>query len=649
MILSSKDKSFLLLISAVLAIIWIIFSIFINISKNKSLQESPLNHLEQISSQADWLNVSKPLTIQDLQNKIVVLNFWHYACFSCLQTINQLNDLQEKYPGLAVISIHSAEFDTQQENKILTKALVRNNITHPVINDHQKTLANIFQIQQTPMLFLFNKDTKQVAKASTLSEISVLLQDAQKLLHKNRFSLNQQKLPILLTQDHLITNVLSYPAKIIQTNKLVINNKQISAFIIVNTAQNNIIISTLAGDVITKIGSGKRALQDGDLQNAAFNNPQGIIFNANNNTIFVADTGNHALRVIDLNNNQVKTIAGNSFVGEEIKKTKKAHEVSLFLPIDLAFFPDNHHLIFSNSGSSQILSYSLLDQTIQPLVQINTALKEAKSQPTAMNVFNNKLYLLDSANAVFYIIDKNQQFNLVPRSVATKLQNPRGFAIDDTGIYIANTFADSIIKLDLANYQEQEIIKKNKGDKLGKITQLNEPHSILLGIDSFYIADSGNNRIVNISRSSLDSKLFNIVPPLKLPKESFLEYLPNLQNIPSIQVAADTKININISAKQGWKINHSAPSFLSIIEISANNKANLVAFFNWNDLKNNQINFTPAGDDQQFFLQGKIYFCQDNDKPNITKDDLCYIKSYQQKIIAHKNSQNKTINIVVEK
>ena len=48
MILSSKDKSFLLLITAVLAIIWIIFSIFINITQNKNLQESPLNHLEKI-------------------------------------------------------------------------------------------------------------------------------------------------------------------------------------------------------------------------------------------------------------------------------------------------------------------------------------------------------------------------------------------------------------------------------------------------------------------------------------------------------------------------------------------------------------------------------------------------------------------------
>ena len=647
MILSKKDKSFLLLITSILAILWIIFSIFANISKNKSWQESPLNQLEKVNQINNWLNVSKSLTIKDLQNKIVILNFWHYACFSCLQTINQLNDLQEKYPGLAVISIHTAKFTTQQERKTLNKAIVRNNITHPIINDSAKTLVDIFQVQQTPTLILFDQNAKQIAKINTLNDIASFLQKTEKLLHSNRFSLNRQKLPILLEQDRLITNVLSYPTKIVQANKLSIDNKQISAFIIANSAQNNIIISTLAGDIIAKIGSGKKALQDGDLQNSAFNNPQGIIFNQNNNTIIVADTGNHALRLIDLNNNQVKTIAGNSFIGEEINETKKASEVSLFLPVDLAFFPDQNNIVFSNYGSAQILSYSLSEKTIQPLTTINNELKQQPNQPqpTALNVFNKKLYVLDSTNSTLYLADKNQQVSKIYNNTHNKLQNARGFAVDDTGIYIANTFANSLLKLDLTNYQEQELIKNNQGDNLGN--QLDEPHNILLGIDSFYLVDSGNNRIININRTSLASKLFNIVPPLKLPKESFLEYLPNLENIPSMQIASDTQIAIDISAKKGWKINQSAPSFLSVVEIAKDNKANLIAFFNWNDIKSNKISLNAVADNQKLFLQGKIYFCQDEDqKP---KDDLCYIKSYQQTITASNKSQNKQINILIEK
>ena len=651
MILSKKDKSFLLLITSILAILWIIFSIFANISKNKSWQESPLNQLEKVNQINNWLNVSKSLTIKDLQNKIVILNFWHYACFSCLQTINQLNDLQEKYPGLAVISIHTAKFTTQQERKTLNKAIVRNNITHPIINDSAKTLVDIFQVQQTPTLILFDQNAKQIAKINTLNDIASFLQKTEKLLHSNRFSLNRQKLPILLEQDRLITNVLSYPTKIVQANKLSIDNKQISAFIIANSAQNKIIISTLAGDIIAKIGSGKKALQDGDLQNSAFNNPQGIIFNQNNNTIIVADTNNHALRLIDLNNNQVKTIAGNSFIGEEINETKKANEVSLFSPVDLAFFPDQNNLIFSNSGSSQILSYSLSEKTIQPLTKINNELKKQlnQPQPTALNVFNKKLYVLDSANSALYLVDKNQQISKIYSNTHNKLQNARGFAVDDTGIYIANTFANSLLKLDSTNYQEQELIKNNQGDNLGNNTQLDEPHNILLGIDSFYLVDSGNNRIININRTSLASKLFNIVPPLKLPKESFLEYLPNLENIPSTQIASDTQIAIDISAKKGWKINQSAPSFLSVVEIAKENKANLIAFFNWNDIKSNKISLNAVADNQKLFLQGKIYFCQDEDQKNNPKDDLCYIKSYQQTITASNYSKKKQINILIEK
>jgi thiol-disulfide isomerase/thioredoxin len=647
MLLSKKDKSFLLLIIVILAILWIIFSIFLNITKNKNLQESPLNQLEKIKQNNDWLNVSQPINIKDLQNKIVVLNFWHYACFSCLQTITKLNDLQEKYPGLAVISIHTAKFNNQQENKTLYKAIARNNITHPVINDNKKILSNVFNIQQTPTLILFDKNAKQIAKASSQNEIINFLHKTEKSLHKNRFGLNQQKLPILLEQDRLITNVLSYPTKMIQVNKISFDNKQMSVLIIANSAQNNLIISTLAGDIIAKIGSGKKGFQDGDLQNSAFNNPQSMVFNHNNNTIIVADTNNHALRLIDLNNKQVKTILGNGFMGEDINQIQKAEEVSLFSPVDLAFFPDHSTLIFSNSGSSQILSYSLSNKTIQPLTYINNELKKQtlKPLPTSLNIFNNKLYLLDSANASIYVIDKNQQINKIYTNTNNKLQNPMGFAIDDTGIYIANTFLNSVVKLDLVNYQEQYLVKNNKGNNLGNNTQLDEPHNILLGIDSFYVTDSNNNRIVNINRSSLVSQLFNIIPPLKLPKESFLEYLPNLENIPSIHIASNNKIAIDISAKKGWKINQIAPSFLSVVEITKDDKANLLAFFNWNDIKKNQIKLNPINENQKLLLQGKIYFCQDSNQ----KDNLCYIKSYQQTLTTNNKSQNKQITILVGK
>lgn len=62
------------------------------------------------------------------------------------------------------------------------------------------------------------------------------------------------------------------------------------------------------------IGGKKVGFKDGSLENAEFNNPQGLVF-LNKNVLFVADTENHAIRKIDLLNNSVETVAGKCYLG----------------------------------------------------------------------------------------------------------------------------------------------------------------------------------------------------------------------------------------------------------------------------------------------------------------------------------------------
>lgn len=89
------------------------------------------------------------------------------------------------------------------------------------------------------------------------------------------------------------------------------------------------------------IGGKKLGFKDGSLENAEFNNPQGLVF-LNKNVLFVADTENHAIRKVDLLTNSVETVAGKCYLGPRNfiyiitttikkilrllkKKTKKCH------------------------------------------------------------------------------------------------------------------------------------------------------------------------------------------------------------------------------------------------------------------------------------------------------------------------------------
>ena len=64
----------------------------------------------------DWLNTDRPLTMSDLEGKIVLLDFWTYGCINCMHVLPDLKRLEQKYGDeLVVIGIHSAKFATEKE------------------------------------------------------------------------------------------------------------------------------------------------------------------------------------------------------------------------------------------------------------------------------------------------------------------------------------------------------------------------------------------------------------------------------------------------------------------------------------------------------------------------------------------------------
>ena len=92
-----------------------------------------------------WLN-SKPLTPEELQGKVVLVDFWTYSCINCLRTLPYLHAWYEKYRdhGLVIIGVHTPEFAFEKDVDNVQRAVRNLKIDYPVAVDSNYAIWSAF-------------------------------------------------------------------------------------------------------------------------------------------------------------------------------------------------------------------------------------------------------------------------------------------------------------------------------------------------------------------------------------------------------------------------------------------------------------------------------------------------------------------------
>src|SRR5262245_43627038 len=62
-----------------------------------------------------WIN-SEPLTLKSLHGRVVLIEFWTFACYNCRNTLPTVKkwDAQYRDKGLAIIGVHTPESDLER-------------------------------------------------------------------------------------------------------------------------------------------------------------------------------------------------------------------------------------------------------------------------------------------------------------------------------------------------------------------------------------------------------------------------------------------------------------------------------------------------------------------------------------------------------
>lgn len=106
-----------------------------------------------------WLN-TQPLRPQDLQGKVVLVNFWTYTCVNSLRALPYLRAWAEKYKdrGLVVVGVHTPEFAFERDVGNVSKQSVSLDVGFPVVIDNDYRIWRAFGNRAWPAFYFIDGD-----------------------------------------------------------------------------------------------------------------------------------------------------------------------------------------------------------------------------------------------------------------------------------------------------------------------------------------------------------------------------------------------------------------------------------------------------------------------------------------------------------
>ncbi|HEX6717023.1 MAG TPA: redoxin domain-containing protein [Pyrinomonadaceae bacterium] len=105
-----------------------------------------------------WIN-SEPLTLKSLHGRVVLIEFWTFACYNCRNTLPTVKrwDAQYRDKGLTIIGVHTPESDLERNVDDVRREVAALGIKYPVIIDNDYSTWKAYGVEAWPTLFLLDK------------------------------------------------------------------------------------------------------------------------------------------------------------------------------------------------------------------------------------------------------------------------------------------------------------------------------------------------------------------------------------------------------------------------------------------------------------------------------------------------------------
>lgn len=464
----------------------------------KSTMRTGIVNAPEINTAYGWLNTDRDYAIKDFRGKIVLLDFWTFGCINCQHIIPDLRKLEQEYANeLVVIGVHSAKFQSEKTSNNIRKAILKFGIEHPVVNDADYKVWEAYGVRAWPTVALISPDGKVVGQRAGEGVYAAVKPLIDELIGQYGDKINREPMAFRLEKAKEKNNSpLRFPSKMAADGA---GNVWVA-----DSGNNRVLKIDADGKILATIGKSERGFADGDFAAAAFDEPHGLALKGD--LLYIADTRNNAIRVADLKQGKVKTLAGNGKMGYYFMGDKWGENVLPNSPWDLQI--DGDRLYIANAGNHQVLRMDLNTNQVFRFAGTGREaladgpLREAAfNQPSGLALAGNVLYVADAEASAVRAVDLNAQRVTTPVGKGlfdfgdqdcpadeVLLQHCVGLAFRDGKLYIADTYNGKVKVLDLA-----------KGRVSTLAAGLSEPNDILFTGEEMWVSDTNNHQLVKIN------------------------------------------------------------------------------------------------------------------------------------------------------
>jgi hypothetical protein len=340
-----------------------------------------------------WLN-APATTLHEQRGRIVALAFVNSASAWCAQRLNDLAVLQARHLGrLQALAIHVPRFDSERDPQSALKRLRRHGNVLPLAHDADWVAWQRFGVESWPTVLLIDGEGQvqhRIVGADGLAELERHIARLCDGLHVPpdddlrafREAHPEPRMP------------LCFPAGLVATP---------DRLFVADSGHHRVLECNHLGRVIRQFGMGTPDLADGELNHAAFRRPQGLALVRE--SLYVADTGNHALRRINLPTSTVDTLCGNGRAGEPTEGVVAApRNVALNQP--QALVVNNNQIFLAMAGDNRVWSYDLGTREIRARagsgqldVRDGSGPMAAFAQPASLAAVLQTLYVCDAVGS----------------------------------------------------------------------------------------------------------------------------------------------------------------------------------------------------------------------------------------------------------